>query len=112
MMGPSFKTTAILLLLAGASMGVFAGSLTAGEKPSVQPSLNDRIESQVREYTEFYGLDEVQTDRVRMILRDFQRQLRDELMKLYSENRQGFESLQNRAEQRIQDVVGKNAKVK
>lgn len=112
MMGPSLKTTAILMLLAGASMGVFAGALTAGEKPSVQPSLNQRIEMQVQEYREFYGLDDVQTDQVRMVLRDFQRQLRDKIMDLYGENLDEFEKLQGQAERRIQDVVKKAAEDK
>ncbi len=110
MMGPSVRTTAILMLLAGVSMGVFAGTLTAGEKPSVEPTLNQRIEMQVSEYRKFYGLDDVQTDQVRMILKDYQRQLLDGIRDVYRENQSRFDRLQGVAEKRIQDVVKKNGK--
>lgn len=102
----SVRTVAVLMLLAGLSLGVFvARALRAGHGEPGAPVLDAAIEAKVALYQQVYALDARQADRVRQCLRDFDA----ETVALYRELRtahpERFEVLRKQVDERMQKVL-------
>jgi len=90
---PGVRTVAVLMLLAGLSLGVAAARTLWAEKPRPpMPVLDGAIENKVRLYAEVYGLDAQGADRVRRRLQKHDqgvtalyRQLREEKKAAFQE---------------------------
>ena len=106
----SLRSIALLMLAAGVSLGVFAGTLVANKKPDPQPVLNRQIEERVKLYQEYYGLDDARTGEVRRELMMHRQELRKLLLRLRSEHQDEFRGLVDRTEQRIRAITETPAK--
>lgn len=106
-MAPSLRTISILMLLAGVSMGVFAGTLMADDPvpQSGIPKAGVAANQRALHYQRIYGLDEVQTDAIRQVLVQHERAVRDQLRTLWSENQHRFDQLTGETQQRIRTVL-------
>jgi hypothetical protein len=102
----SVRVVAILMLLAGVSLGVFtARALHAGRELPVAPVLDQAIEVKVDLYRKYYALDETQVDRVRQTLKDFDRETLGIYRRLREANPSPFEALRQEMEQRMQSIL-------
>ena len=104
-MAISLRTLALLMLAAGASVGVFAGTLIAGREPPARPTLDQRIEQKVKAYHEFYDLDVGATDAIRRELQRSRRALTMLIMELRRQHKEEFTFLVKDAEQRVSKVL-------
>ncbi len=101
----SLRSIAVLMLAAGLSLGVFAGTLVAGKRPDPQPRLNHQIEERVKLYREYYGLDEIKVDAVRRELTRHRSELRNLLLRLRNEHQDEFRDLVDATERRIRGII-------
>ena len=101
----SLRSIALLMLAAGVSLGVFAGTLVANKKPDSQPQLSRQIEERVKLYREYYGLDDLKTDDVRRELTRHRSDLRTLLLRLRSEHQNEFSDLVDGTERRIRAIT-------
>ncbi len=103
----NLKTIAMLMLVAGLSLGVFAGTLLAGPTEIVSgiSRIDTAIDARVQLYTERFELDEAQTARVREILVNYRRDFHQALMGIYQERQAMFNQLHDKATQQILDIV-------
>ncbi len=101
----SLRSIALLMLAAGVSLGVFAGTLVANKRPDPQPVLNRQIEERVKLYREVYGLDDTRTGEVRRELMMHRQELRKLLMRLRREHQDEFKTLVDRTERRIRAIT-------
>jgi len=101
----SLRSIALLMLAAGLSLGVFAGTLVAGRQTDPQPRLNRQIEERVKLYREYYGLDDGKVDEVRRELTRHRAELRNLLLRLRNEHKDEFRDLVNATERRIRDII-------
>lgn len=106
-MVPSLRTVSILMLLAGISMGVFAGTLMADDPvpPSGIPKAGAAANQRALHYQRVHGLDEAQTDAIRQLLVQHERAVRDQMRTLWSENQDRFDALTGETQQRIEAVL-------
>ena len=103
----SLRAITALMLVAGASLGLFAGTLLAGDPEQPRPVLIERIEANVQYYRELYDLDEEAQDQLRVILRDFRRQLHEKYRELQERHVDEFDAIKLRTEKQIREVVGR-----
>ncbi len=101
----SLRSIALLMLAAGVSLGVFAGTLVANKKPDPRPQLNRQIEERVKLYREYYGLDDLKTDEVRRELSRHRSEVRSLLLRLRSEHQNEFSDLVAGTERRIRAIT-------
>lgn len=106
----SLRSIALLMLAAGVSLGVFAGTLVANKKPDPRPVLDRQIEERVKLYREYYGLDTARTDEVRRELTRHRYELRKLLLRLRSEHQDEFTGLVDATERRIRAIIEDPAK--
>lgn len=104
-MAYSLRTIALLMLLAGICLGVFASSLIAVKRTPVRLSLEQTVEEQVKYYREYFDLDVRTTDAVRRELHRFRRVLRDKLVELRQLHADEFTKVKVKAEERIQKIL-------
>ena len=97
----SLRAITALMLVAGISLGLFAGTLIASDPQPPKYTLDERIEAQVRYYQERYDLDEAGVAQIRRELRSFRRELRALFMDFYKQNRDEFSELTNRTKAKI-----------
>lgn len=105
----SLRTVAILMLIAGVCMGVFASTVVAGKRPTVPPTLDDTIEERVKAYSDLYSLDVGKTDMIRRELQRHRRELRDLLLELRARHQDEFSDLVHKTKLRI-DAILKDAR--
>jgi hypothetical protein len=104
-MPTSLRTISILMLLAGASLGVFAGRSLLGDA-SDPPIGSDRgVEESVRLFRERYHLTEPQADEVRQVLREHDRRVRSKLNELRRRHEAEFRSISEDADARIRTIL-------
>jgi hypothetical protein len=101
----NLRNIAILMLVAGVSLGVFAQNLIAARPASPRPLLERRIEERLKLYREVYNLDPQQTAAVRRELIRHHREVLDLLLKLRREHRKDFEKVVSETEQRIREII-------
>lgn len=102
----SVRWVAVLMLAAGASLGVFAArALRAGAGEPTAPVLDAAIEGKVRLYVEYYGLDVVQTDRIRRSLQEFDRGTVEIYRTLRAQNPEPFNVLREQADAQVRAVL-------
>ncbi|MDJ0520888.1 MAG: hypothetical protein QNJ90_02320 [Planctomycetota bacterium] len=101
----SLRSIALLMLAAGVSLGVFAGSLVANKKPDPRPVLDRQIEERVKLYREYFALDDARTDEVRQELTRHRNELRKLLLRLRSEHKDEFSALVEATERRIRAIT-------
>jgi len=101
----SLRTVAVLMLIAGVCMGVFASTLMANKRPTVRPTLDHKIEERVKAYRDLYSLDVGTTDMVRRELQRHRRELRDLLLTLRKRHQEEFSALVQKTESRIEDIL-------
>lgn len=101
----NLRSVALLMLVAGVCLGVFASTLVAQKPATVRPTLDQKIEERVKLYREFYALDADQTDGVRRELQRHRRALRDMLMDLRQRHQEEFTQLVRTTEARIDDLI-------
>jgi hypothetical protein len=101
----SLRTVALLMLVAGVSLGVFASTLMA-EKPSASTvQLDQRIEERVKLYREFYDLDDARTDAIRRELNRQRREMRDLVLDLRQRHAAEFDQLVKGTEERVKAIL-------
>lgn len=97
---------AVLMLLAGLSLGVFAARALWAEKPRlVAPVLDETIENKVRLYVDYYRLDPEGADRVRRCLQEHDRSVGELYRKLRQENARAFEALRDGTEATLNETL-------
>jgi hypothetical protein len=102
----SVRLVAVLMLLAGLSLGVFAAqALQAGRVARSAPVLDAAIEAKVALYQQYYALDARQTDRVRQCLRDFDAETVALYRRLRADKPGGFEVLRKQVDERMQEIL-------
>jgi hypothetical protein len=107
----SLRGVALLMLVAGISLGVFAGTLIAIKRTPTPLSLEQTVEERVKLYREFYDLDVGSTDAIRRELQRHRRELRDKLVDLRRRHADEFNDLVTETETRIEKIL-KSARVK
>jgi hypothetical protein len=104
----SLRTITILMLLAGVSLGVFAGTLMADR--STQMDENSRVEQAIDEQLDWYkvryGLSDPQAERVRAELVRYRQKFHEQLRDLWRENEAVFQALSDEKGKRIEAIVG------
>ena len=109
-MRPSLRTIAVLMLLAGGSLGLFAATLVADDTALQAPTdLDKQVDTQVRYYELEFGLDENQREAVRATLLQQRRATLDLLRQLHQENRERFDAIGDQTVNRIRKIVGPEA---
>lgn len=102
----SLRSIALLMLLAGVCLGVFAGTLVANRHvDDSTPTLDRKVEEQVRQYREAYDLDVEKTDAIRHVLRAHQREVREMLLELSRRHKAEFSQQVQKTEDRIQLIL-------
>ncbi|MFM8386083.1 MAG: hypothetical protein ACKOCB_04560 [Planctomycetia bacterium] len=104
----SVRLVAVLMLLAGLSLGVFAArALHAGlAEPAAPSGLDATIEAKVALYRQYYALDAVQGDQLRQALQEFDRETVALYRRLREQQPAAFEVLRERVQARIDAIVG------
>lgn len=98
----SLRSIALLMLLAGGSLGVFAGTLMANrQQEDSTPTLERQVEERVRLYRDMYGLDETKTAAVRQVLIAHKREVRTKLLELHRLHQDEFRKLVHETEGRL-----------
>jgi len=104
----SLRTITILMLLAGVSLGVFAGTLMADR--SNQLDENSRVEQAIDEQLDWYkvryGLSDPQAERVRTELVRYRQKFHEQLRDLWRDNEEAFRALSEEKGTRIEAIVG------
>jgi len=107
-MFPRLRTIALLMLLAGLSLGIFTSrALRAFGETDDAPRTDGRtprIELQVELYQRDFHLEDEQADRVRRILYQYDREVKAKIWELRQRHADEFRSLYDVAEDRIQRV--------
>lgn len=101
----SLRSIALLMLLAGLSLGVFAATLVANQETRQAPTLNQQVEERVKAYREFYSLDDTKTEAVRQVLRAHKHEVREMLLELARQHREKFSEQVQETEKRIKLIV-------
>jgi len=103
----NLRSIALLMLLAGVCLGVFAGTLVANRHvdDSTPSTLNQKVESQVQTYVEFYDLDDAKADAIRQVLRAHRHKVRETLLALARDHREQFTAQVKLTDERIQSVL-------
>lgn len=103
----SVRLVAVLMLLAGASLGLFAArALWAGKaEPAVSAHLNPAVEAKVRLYVSYYGLDARQAEQIRMLLTEFDQRTLQIYRQLRAENPVPFELLRDEIDSQVQAIL-------
>ena len=102
----SLRSIALLMLLAGGSLGVFAGTLVANRHTEPEaPSLERRVEERVRAYREAYALDDARADAVRQVLLAHKREVREMLLELSRRHKDEFSKQVQKTEERIKLIL-------
>lgn len=113
-MFPRLRAIALLMLLAGLSLGIFtARALRAFGEADQAPRTDGRtprIELQIDLYRRDFHLDDGQADRVRRVLYDYDRQVEAKIWELRQRHAEEFQTLYDVAEQRILEVFAEAAK--
>ena len=100
------RTVAVLMLLAGLSLGVFAARALWAERPRpTAPALDEAIENKVRLYVDYYRLDPAATDRVRRCLQEHDRAVGELYRRLRQDNAKAFEALRTSTEATLNDAL-------
>ena len=102
------RTVALLMLLAGAALGVFGTrALTRAPGDEVRPpnSYAPRIEEKVKQYTDVRDLTAEQADRIRSTLVEYDRSVHALIMELRKQHAGEFESRLAKAVQQIAAVL-------
>lgn len=104
----SLRTITILMLLAGVSLGVFAGTLMADRATEVDD--NSRVEQAIDEQLDWYkvryGLSDSQATRVRAELVRYRQKFHERLRDLWRDNEEAFQALSEEKGKRIEAIVG------
>jgi hypothetical protein len=103
----SVRLVAVLMLLAGGSLGVFAArTLWAGREEPVAPQhLNPAIDAKVRLYVSYYGLDAQKAEQIRLLLTEFDQRTLQLYRRLRAENPVEFEVLRDEIDAQIRDII-------
>jgi hypothetical protein len=102
----SVRVVALLMLLAGLSLGVFAArALHAGHPTAAAPVLDAAIETKVALYQQYYALDPRQTDRVRQCLREFDASTVALYRDLRTSHPAPFEVLRKQMDERMGEIL-------
>jgi hypothetical protein len=109
-MTPRLRTIAILMLLAGLSLGVFASRALRAWGPSdlapgTERAAAPRIEQLVDHYQRDYNLTPQDADRVRRALVEYDRAVRTRLLELRQQHAPDFEQLNREVEERIAEIL-------
>lgn len=103
----SVRLVALLMLVAGLSLGVFAArAMHAGlAEPAAPSGLDATIEAKVDLYRQYYALDAVQADQLRQALQEFDRETVILYRRLREQQPAPFEVLRDRVQARIDAVL-------
>ncbi|MFM8979546.1 MAG: hypothetical protein ACKOSS_03680 [Planctomycetia bacterium] len=103
----SVRLVAVLMLLAGLSLGVFAArAMHAGlAEPAAPSGLDATIESKVSLYRQYYALDDRQADQLRQALQEFDRETVALYRRLRDQQPAAFEVLRDRVQARIDSIL-------
>jgi hypothetical protein len=105
----TLRTIALLMLVAGICLGVFAGTLMAGKDEPAPPNLDQWVEERVRLYRADYDLDVETTDAIRRELQRHRRALWDMMMDLRRRHQEEFSRLRQETEARLQGLLAGSA---
>jgi hypothetical protein len=96
----------VLTLLAGVSVGLFAGQVFGGRHEKERLALDPYVEKQVRAYVERYGLDDARTEQVRAVLVEYRADLDRLYGVLRAKHQDEFRPLAEKANARMKSVLG------
>jgi hypothetical protein len=103
---PSFRILALLLVLAGGSLGLFAGSLLAGSPgPTTTRPTDPYVDAQVTEYTTRFGLDAAGAGRVRHEFEQLRGRVRAKRMEILARHQDELDALVEETGERIRRIV-------
>ena len=97
---------AALALLAGGSLGFFVANARVRSDDPTSAPVDPVLERKVELYTQYYGLSSPESAEVRAALKDYDQRLADLLRRLRTQHADDFKQLANRADARIQAVIG------
>lgn len=107
-MVPRLRLVALLMLLAGASLGVFAtkalSTLRFRDAPPT-PASSPLIEERVRLYRRIFRLEEARADQVRQELIQFDRRVMDKMWELRRQNTEWFTNEAKETDARILRIL-------
>lgn len=108
---PPFLTVrmvAVLMLLAGASVGVLLARTLWAERPDLTApaALDAAIEQKVQLYVRYGNLDAHQADRVRRCLTQLDRSVMELYRTLRQEQAGRFQTLRDAAEEELREILG------
>lgn len=107
---PRIRVIALLMLLAGASLGVFASralqATSAPESLDADQRTPKRIERLVDRYVNEYALDPKQEEGVRQALLRYDRQVRNKLLELRQQHAHEFRRLFDETDASIAEILG------
>ncbi len=98
----NLKTITLLMLLAGVSLGVFAGTLIAAGDPGPEPS---PFSERAKAFQELYGLTPEQTADVERELERHRQRIYDVLLELRRDNQDRFSEVIDDTENRIRAII-------
>ncbi len=101
----SLRSISLLMLVAGISLGVFAGTLIAVKRTPAPLTLEQKVEERVKLYREFYNLDVGPTDAIRRELQRHRRELRDTIVDLRRRHADEFNALVRKTETSIEKIL-------
>lgn len=106
---PRLRTIALLMLLAGLSLGIFTSralrAMGGGELAAAPTGPQPKIEVLVDLYRDQFRLDPQQTDRIRRVLYAHDRAVAAKLWELRQRHAEEFRDLQDKATQEIQGIL-------
>lgn len=101
----------ILVLLAGAAAGLFAGYSWARRSDQPDPrsvvGVGPALEAKVRDFVEYYRLSPEKAQAVREVLLRYDDGLMALMQRLHEEHREDFRSLSREADDRIREIVAR-----
>ena len=98
-------TFLVLTLLAGVSVGLFAGQVLGRKEFGAPPPLHPGVERQVEAYVARYGLDAVKADQVRAILVEYRAEVERLFGVLRAKHQDEFRPLAEKANARMKAVL-------
>jgi hypothetical protein len=100
------RVVAVLMLAAGASLGVlFARAMWAEPPRPTEAVLDEAIEHKVRLYVDYYRLDAAGADRVRRRLREHDRAVTELYRNLRQKNAQEFDRLRDETDRVLDQIL-------
>lgn len=106
---PSFRVLALLLVLGGGCLGLFAGSLLAGSRGAAPTVKTDPyMDGQVADYVRRFGLDTEGASLVRIELEQMRAALRAKRNEILGRHQDELDTVSEATKERLKQIVKKH----